>query len=543
MGRVRTTLRVAVEVFRNPILRRVELAFLAFNSVECGYWVAILIYAYGATGPASVGIVAFAQLLPAALVAPLAAALGDRYPRERVLQAGYLLVTAMTGTMAAGMLGGWPPLAVYLPAIGASISLTLVRPAQNALLPALARTPEELTAANAFSGIAEAGGFLLGPLAAAAILTISTPGAVLVALTATIAGGALFVARLRPSPPIRREGHDSGESVMTEILAGFRALAADGDARLLVGVLSARMLIIGIVDVLFVSLAIDLFGTGEAGAALLSAALGAGGVIGGAAAFLLVGRRQIAPILLSCAVAWGAMFGAMGILASASLAPLLLIAGGIGLTVIDVAGRTILQRGVRDEVLARVFGILEGLTLGALTVGSILVPVVVAAVGLQASVLLFSAVLPVFLALVWPGLRGLDRRAVVPTRELALLRRLRLLEALDPPVMETIARTAAWESVPAGAAVIREGDPGDRFYVLESGAMRVTRGGRHLRDFAAVGEGFGEIALLRDVPRTATVTALRDSVLLVLSRQAFLAAVTGHSVVAAEASRMAEARM
>ena len=519
VGRIRATLRVAAQVFRNPTLRRVELAFLLFNCVEYGSWVAVLLYAYDATGPASVGFVALAQLLPSAIAAPVAATLGDRYPRERVLLAGYLLLAALVAATAAGMLLGWAPLAVYVPAIGASMAMTFARPAQSALLPALARTPEELTAANAVSSIAEAGGLLLGPLAAAAILTVSTPASVLVALSAATVAAALLVVRLRPAPRRRREVRSAGAGGpqaagepggrFSVILAGFRALATDGDARLVIAILAGRMLIIGVTDVLFVLLALDLFGTGESGAALLTAAMGAGGIIGGAAAFLLVGRRRIAPILVTCAVAWGATFAAMGVTASGTLAPLLLIAGGVGLTVMDVSGRTILQRGVRDEVLARVFGILEGLAMVALAVGSILVPVVVAVIGLRAAVLAFAALLPVLFLLAWPGLRGLDRRAVVPTRALALLQRLRLFEALDPPVMEALARAAAWETVAAGVRVIGEDEPGDRYYILESGAMRVTRGERHLRDIDTPGEGFGEVALLRDVPRTATVTALR----------------------------------
>jgi hypothetical protein len=337
--------------------------------------------------------------------------------------------------------------------------------------------------------------------------------------------------------------HQEAGGRRTEMLAGFRALAHHGDARLLVGVLSARSLMIGIVDVLFVLVAIELFETGESGAALLSACMGAGGVIGGAAAFMLVGRPRIAPVLVACALTWGVMFAVMGIAASGTLAPVLLVVGGTGLAVMDVAGRTILQRAVSDSVLTRVFGILEGLIMAALAVGSILVPVIVGAVGLQAAILVFAAFLPVTIGLAIPGLRRIDRRAVVPARALALLRRLQLFEALDPPVIETLARVATWQTVPAGTVVIREGDQGDRYYVLESGAMRVTVDGRHLRDFDTVGEGFGEIALLRNVPRTATVTALRDSSMLVLDRASFLGAVAWHPSVAAEAHRIADSHL
>jgi len=545
VDRLRVTLRVAADAARSPALRRAELAFLAFNTVEYGSWVAILIYAYSATGATSVGVVAIAQLVPAAVVAPLAATLGDRYPRERVLLGAYLLLAAFIGATAAGMLLGWPAPAVYLAAIAAAMPLTLVRPSQNALLPSLARTPEELTAANAVSSIAEAGGLLLGPLAAAAILLVSTPGVVLAMLAAAAGIAAVLVVGLHPERRFLGTIADRGATAEgpphgRAVVAGFRALALDADARLVVLVLASRTLLIGVTDVLFVLLAIDLFETGESGAALLSAALGAGGIVGGAAAFMLVGRPRIAPILLTCAATWGISFAVMGVAASATLAPLLLLAGGTGLTVMDVAGRTILQRSVRDDVLARVFGILEGLMMVALAAGSILVPVVVAIVGLEWAVVVFAALLPLLLVVAWPQLRALDRRASVPVRAISLLRRLRLFETLDPPAIEALGRAATWRSMPAGTAIIREGDPGDTFFAIESGSVAVSRGGTLIRELTGTGNGVGEIALLRDVPRTATVTSVSDVVVLELGRAPFLAAVTGYAAVTAQADLLVE---
>ncbi len=540
VDRLRATLHVAAEAARNPALRRAQLAFLGYNTLEFGAWVAVLIYAYSATGPASVGVVAIAQLLPAAVFAPLGSMIGDRYPRTRVLLGAYALLAVLTGTMALGMISGWPPLAVYAVGILSAVGLTLVRPAHNALLPSLARTPEELTAGNAVSSIAEAGGLLLGPLSAAAILSFATPGEVLAILAAVVAVSAILVSGLRSERPRAADGLATPASFRGAATAGFRALARDDDARLLVAILAARTLIVGVTDVLFVLLAIDLFGTGESGAALLSAALGAGGIVGGGAAFLLVGRRRIAPVLLACAAAWGLAFAAVGILANGTLAPLLLVIGGTGLTIMDVAGRTILQRGVRDEVLARVFGILEGLMMAALAVGSILVPVVVAVVGLSGAVIVFALLLPVVLLASWRNLLALDRRAVVPVRAIDLLRGLRLFEALDPPAMETLGRAATWSTMPAGTVIIREGDPGDSFHVLESGTVTVSRGGSPIRSLTGPGEGFGEIALVRDVPRTATVIADTEVVLLGLGRAPFLAAVTGHPVVAAQANLVVE---
>ncbi len=116
------TIRVVWEVLRNPVLRRVELAFLGFNAVESGSWIAILLYAYEATGPASVGLVAVAQLLPAGLCAPLAATLGDRRRRDHVLVFGYLALGLLLGLTALAMQREASPFVVYALAIGASLA-------------------------------------------------------------------------------------------------------------------------------------------------------------------------------------------------------------------------------------------------------------------------------------------------------------------------------------------------------------------------------------------------------------------------------------
>jgi MFS family permease len=546
LSRLRTTQRVIADVLRSPGLRRLLLAFFAFRAVETGSWVAILLYAYEATGPATVGIVALAQLLPAAVIAPVAGTLGDRFPRLRVLALGYLTFGSLLALVGVGILAGWDPPFVYLLAIGAGTSLTVARPAHNALLPGLSTSTEELTAANASTSIAEAAGVLAGPLLVALILVVAGPGEALVVMAATMLVGAALVVSLRSlgravdTGPVASLGptlHDGAGP-----FAGFAALAADRDARLIVGVLAAVTLMIGVTDVLFVLVALELFKTGESGAAILSAALGAGGILGGAMAFLLIGQPRIAPIIALCAAIWGVTFALMGLVNSGALAPLLLVVGGTGLAVLDVAGRTILQRAVPDEVLARVFGVLEGLNMAALALGSVLVSLVTGLIDLRAAVVVFAAFLPLAVGLAFPWLRAIDRRALVPTRALGLLRRLPLFEALDPPVLEGLARSATWVSPSAGDVLIREGDHGDRYYVLESGAVRITRDGQYLLDLDAPGDGFGEIALLRDVPRTATVTALSGSSLLVLERETFLGAVC-HPAAHAEAHRIADERV
>ncbi len=534
-------------ILRNRDLRRVLGAFLAFNAAEYGTWVAVLVYAYDRTGAASVGVVALVLLAPSATLAPAAAALGDRYPRQHVLVAGYLVYGVGLAATAAVMVASAPPVAVYaVAAIGGS-ALIIVRPTQSALLPALSHTPDELTAANGAVGVIEGAGILVGPLGAAVILSQGSPEAVFVAAAAVVLAGGLLVFRLQvhqmhlavvdPKPDADAV---AGPRPRGSIVDGVRAVVGDRDARLVITLMSARMLMIGAADVLFVLMALDLLGMGEPGAGILNAALGAGTIVGGAASFVLVGRPRLASVAAVGACLWGLALGISGWLASPIVATALIVAGGAGLAIVDVAGRTILQRSVRDEVLARVFGVQEGLAMGALAVGSVLVPILLATLGLAGAIMVVAAVLPVLVGLLWVQLVALDSRTTVPVHAIALLRRVSLFDPLPAPNLEAIARRAGWLNLPGGTAVIREGDAGDRYYVLASGAVRVEREGRVLRDLDEVGDGFGEIALLRDVPRTATVTTTADSLFLTIDRLSFLAAVTGNPLVRARADTVIE---
>ncbi len=539
---------VLSRVLASTALRRVLFSYLAFHIAEFSTWVAILLYAYATTGPGSVGLVALLQLVPAAIVATPAAALGDRHPRELVLRAGYLvqaLAMLATGVL---MLGGAPVWLVYLAAVVAASSLVVTRPTQSALLPALARTPDELTAANAAAGVVEGLGILLGPLLAAVILTRGSVGVVFLAASGFLLLAALGTLRLRPSgglQAMRRAREDVSDEALVgddpSFLAGLRTVAADRDARLVVGLLTARMVVIGCADVLFVLLALELLGMGEPGAGLLNAALGAGTIVGGAAAFALIGRNGLAVAAAIGAVLWGVGIAVVGISASAFLAPWCIVLGGAGLTVVDVAGRTILQRSIRDAVLARVFGIQEGLAMAGLATGAVLVSLVSTAAGLAVTIVVVAAVLPIAVALSWRHLVALDRRGSPPLRALALLRMTTLFRPLAPPQLESVARRGQWLTLPSEIAVINEGEAGDRYYVLAEGGVRVEQGGRLLRELTSPGDAFGEIALLRDVPRTATVTTTRETILFAVDRAPFLAAITGHPAAFAAAQDVAAA--
>jgi len=542
------------------------LAFLLFNAVEYATWVAILLYAYDATGPASVGVVALIQLVPSAVFAATAAAVADRYRRDRVLLAGYALQALSLALTAAAMLLGAPPVIVYALATVTACLMTLTRPTQGALLPALARTPEELTAANGLAGSVEGLGTLLGPLAAAAILVVATPGSVFLAGAVAALIGALLVVRLpRPSgwttiEPTAAAGHEpvaesgpasagadedtdslEAEPGRRRIVRGLQTLAANPDAGLIVGLLSMRMLVLGALDVLYVLLALEVLGTGEPGAGVLNAAMGLGTVAGGVLTFALAGRRRLAPALAGGAMIVGLALVVLAGTSSAAAAAALLAVTGIGFAIVDVTGRTMLQRVAQDRVLARLLGALEGIGMASLAVGSILVPVLVGLWSIPVALVALGLVFPVAIGVTWIRLRTIDVRAHIPVREVVLLRQNPVLSPLPAPQLESVARQVRWLTFESGEVIIAEGDQGDRYYVLASGTVRITQAERFLRDLATAGDGFGEIALLRDIPRTATATASEPVVVIALERTDFLQAVTGHEQARAASNVVVEA--
>jgi MFS family permease len=532
--RIRTVLG---GVFRNPELRRVELAFAGFNAGEWGVWIAMLVYAYEQGGATTAGLVAAAQLVPAGLAAPFAAVLADRYAPARVLTLGYVAQALAMGATGAALLAHGPPLLAYaLAAVGATC-VTVTRPTQSALVPALARTPDELTATNVVSGWIEAVSVLVAPAGAGVLLAVASPGWVFAALAVVTLAAAILVAPLRGPPPAAEP-----RPPLEEALGGFRLLAKEPATRTLVGLLGGQFIAIGALDVLYVVLAISVLDLGGSGAGYLNAAFGAGGVAGIAVTVALIGRRRLMPALVLGILAWGAAFALLGAWPTTIGALLLLAVAGAGRSLLDVAGRTILQRTAPGDVLSRVFGVLEGLSMAGLALGSLLTPALVSLFGARWAIVGIGALLPLAVLLASRRLLEIDRRAPVPVVEIALLRSLPLFSPLGAPALEGLARGLAELQSPAGTAVVREGEPGDRFYVVAEGALEVSAQGRELRTIGR-GEGFGEIALLENVPRTATVTARTDTRLYALDKPSFLASVSSHPRAAGEADRLVRERL
>jgi len=524
----------------NRQLRRVELAYATFNCGEWASWIAMLVYAYSQGGVTESGIVATVLLVPAAVFSPVLAAVGERHEPGKMLLAGYLAQAVTCAVVAAALFGGAHPLIVYGLLLGPSLAFTMTRPTQSAFAPALARTPEQLTATNVASGWIESVSTLAAPALAGVVLAVGSEAMVFALASACCLLGAVLVTPLRSIVPAIAAA--ASDEVETRLGASLSFVRRDSQAALLVALLGAQGIAIGALDILSVEFAQGVLHRGGDWAGYLNAAFGAGGVLAVVVTARLVGMTRLAaPLVLALAV-WSVSLMGLATLPGALGALVLLGIAGSARMTFDVTGRTLLQRVARPDLLARVFGLLEGLFMGALAVGSLAAPVLVAIGGVSLAFVCVGATLPFVALVAGRRLLDIDRHATVPVVEIALLRSLPLFAALPPPTLESLARALEPMSVPAGVDVIRERDEGDRFYVIADGEVAIVRDGRVVASRRR-GEGFGEIALIYDVLRTATVTTRQDTLLYSLDREAFLLAVTGHAASQRAAHELAEARL
>jgi MFS family permease len=524
---------------RNENLRRVELAWGAAIAAEWAHFVGLGIYAYDEGGTVAVGIAGVVRMLPAALVAPFAASLGDRFRRERFLLAIALVGCGALAASAAAFFAGSLAL-VYAFAAVVGLASTLVRPALQALLPSLARTPEELIAANGATSTLEGLGTLVGPLAAGVLVSLMDVGLVFVVGAFAFASSSLLLARVTVEGLIRLREAAGGESTVRLLLGGFRAVVRRPRPRLVVGLIVAQTFVRGCLNVLIVVAAFRVLDAGAAAVGYMTAAVGVGGLLGAIGAVTLERRRLAASFGLAL-VFWGLPIVLLAPWPELAGAVVLLAVVGAANAVEDVAVFTLLQRIVPDEVLTRVLGFVWGLAMGGVAIGSIAAPALVAAIGPRAAFVAVGVILPLLTLLTWRRLVEIDRAVGAPAAELELIEGVQMFGPLPLAAKEHMAAALVPLSVSAGETVITAGDPGDRFYIVGDGEFEVLANGPRAR--ARAGDHFGEIALLRDVLRTATVKAVVDSKAYALERDDFLAAVTGHPGVRDAGEAVVEQRL
>ena len=522
---------------RNENVRRVELAWGAAIAAEWAHFVALGVFAYNHGGTSAVGLAGLVRLLPAAVIAPFAASLGDRFRRERVLLAMTLLgAAALAGSAAAFFASS--RLFVFAFAAVLGLATTLIRPALQALLPSLARTAEELIAANGATSTIESLGTLVGPLVAGILVSVANAGVVFAGAAGTLVVATLLLSLVRVEGRVEIDAAETG-GARRMVSDGLRSIWGAADARLLIGLVAAQTFVRGCLNVLIVVAAFRVLHEGAGTVGYMTAAVGVGGLAGAIGAMTLEGRPLAVPFGAAL-VFWGAPLMMIAPHPELVAALALLAVVGAANSVEDVAVFTLLHRIVPDELLTRVLGVLWGLAMGAVALGSIAAPALVDLVGPRSAFAVAGGVLPLLVVLAYRRLARIDR-ATVPAPELELIDRVPMFAPLSVAGKERIAAKLSPRPVRAGEVVIRAGDAGDGFYIVGDGELDIDAGGKHTT--ARRADYFGEIALLRDVPRTATVTAAVDSRLLELHRNDFLAAVTGHSVAHAAGKEVAASRL
>jgi predicted MFS family arabinose efflux permease len=510
-------------------LRRVLLAYALFGLVELGTWFAMILYAFALGGPKLAGLVAVLEVLPAAFIAPLLAGVAEKMPRGTALVAGYGAIAAVAAIETLALVLEAPLAVVVAIASLLSIAIAVVRPIHFVALPQLARSPEDLVSSNALSTIADGWALFAGPIIAGWLTQMTGTWLVFaVALvTAAIASGLCLNLGL-----VGPNAEEEGETEVPEWRAALDALATlgrDWAAIALLVVMATRFVVAGASDVLGVTFSEDVLGLGESGAGIMLAGLGIGALIGGALSAGFAVRRSLAPSVgISGTVVGLALAVVMFVVVLPPAMALLAVVGLAG-SILMVSGRTLLQRTTDDHVLARVFAVQEGVALLGVAVGAALAPAIVEWLHPAKAFGFFGIAIALFVAAGFLLIRKLDQRAVYLPREIELLRMVPFLSVIPAYELERLAKNAEWLDVSPDVDVIRQGDHGDRFYVIDSGRYEVTVDGQRRPDLVDRGQGFGEIALLYNIPRTATVTSRTEGRLLSLSGDDFLAAVTGNT--------------
>jgi MFS family permease len=544
-SRLKESLETFHGAWRNPQLRRLELAWASALIGQWAYGVAIAVYAYQIGGAGLVGIASFGRMLPAAVAAPFAGLLADRYRREHVMVISNVFAAFALVGAAAAILADAPPIVALTLAGVVSLTGSAFRPAQAALLPSLAGTPEELTAANALSSTIESAGIFMGPALGGLILVAAGTGEVFATSAALLLGSALLLTGIRSEAP-QTPAAKPAQGIIHETLAGFRALAAESSVRPVVGLFLAQTLVDGFLNVLEVVVALELLDMGRSGVGFLNSAVGAGALLGGLVAVGALKPERLSRTLRVGIFLWGTPIALIALWPQVGVALVLFAVVGVANTLVDVSAFTLLQRALPDEVLARAFGAIQSLWIGTLALGTLAAPLLVSGVGVRGALLVVGSFLPVLVILTWSRLSKLDVVPEVVAQRTELLRSIPIFAPLPLPALEHLAASLIPLKYSAGQEVVQQGQGGDRFYLVRSGEVRVSVDGRPVQT-QGPGEYFGEIALLRDIPRTATVRAERDAELYALERDEFIAAVTGHaeSIEAADAAvaaRLARAR-
>jgi MFS family permease len=490
---------------------------------EFSVWITVLVVAFDRGGPSAAGLAVTAQLVPAAVLAPVVGAAGDRFPRQRVLAVSFLVLAAAAGGCAAALVLDTPLVVLYGFAALFTVA-TIATPATIAsLLVHHARTPTQLTSWNISRSFARAAGSLIGPLLTAVLLAVAEPTVVFVVLAACCAVMGV-VAGVRLPDDDRLPSQLSARAVLGDSWRGVSYIATAPAPRRIVAYIGATELLVGALDLIFVGVAFDQLGRGGSTVALIAVAFAIGTML----AVSLASRRP--RWQLSRLITAGAALLTIPLLVVSeanALVAVLALAGllGAGNGLVEIGTQTLLQRSCTETMTSRAYGALDSTTLITAAVGAAIAGQLIADGDLTDALAVFG--LGGAIVLMGGGWRlRSTERSLRPTdnRLVASFRSVSFLASLPQPTLDRLARGAQRRMVPSGRPVVVEGEPGDEFFVLVTGGVQV-----HVRG-EAVGRlhapaSFGEVALLHDTDRSATVITTEPCEFAVIRQAEFLDAV------------------
>jgi MFS family permease len=534
--RLAASSRAFAATVQNRGLLRAQLAFAATWTAEAAFTVGIAVVAYRDGGAAAVGLVAFLRLAPTALVTPVAMTFADRLRRDRVLVCSCVVRAAATAAATLVLATGGTHVAVYALAVVSTAAFRLFRPSHSALLPSLCTTPFELTSANIVRGLLDSLSTFLGPLAAALLLGFGSPAGVFAtSAILSLTSGMLLLGLFYEAPPraraqpLRRIAH--------ETLEGFQALTRYRDAGVLIGLSLVQTMTQGFLSVFVVVLALQVLGMGDPGVGLLTAAVGAGAVASSLGASMFVSGRRLAALEGLGVILWGLPLTLSGAFPYAPVVLVLMCVIGVGNSLVDIGLHTLPARLVPEELLARVFGVKASLAALSGAVGAFVTPFAIGLLGARGALGVLGLLAPVVAALAWHRLHAIDAAVARRDRDIEVLGEVVLFRPLPMPAIDALAVRAEFVEIAAGDDVVRQGDEGDRFYAIEAGTADVIGDARLVRTLGP-GDAFGEIALLEDTCRTATVRARTELRLHTLPRADFHSAIRGYRSSGCEADAL-----
>lgn len=527
LDQLKIVVRALVIDFENRDLGLLGSARICLAFASWSFAIALGVYGFEAHGIVGAGLVALVRLLPGAIASPFSGLLADRYSRRAVLLVSSTLMAAILAGAAVAAGAGAPTGLVFVfPALFA-VASSGYAPAEAAMFPLLARTPQELSASNVNHAAMENAGFIAAAIATGVLLTATSPGFVFAVAAAATVLTVVLVAFVRRDRRPEYKDDEELPGVAHELSLGARALIFHPALRLSSLTLVLLLLFEGFADVILIALALEMLHLEEGAVGFLNAAWGVGALAGGAALALMLDRGRLVAAIAGGSLLLGLATMLPGFITEEWTSYLAWFGIGIGFTFVEVAGKTLMYRLASDETMGRVISALEAGRLLAMALGSLGAIVLVELLHPDGALIVLGALMPIFVVVCWARLRAYEVGAPVAEGPYHLLRENSIFAPLPIATVERLSHDLAPLEFDAGREVIVQGEHGDRFFVIESGQVEVFENGEFRRT-EGPGESFGEIALLHDVPRTATVRTTEPTRLLALEREQFLTAVTGH---------------